>query len=103
MVVKMRYPKGAWPFSDTVELFHRHEGYPSLASIRDLYITSEQGLRFKIWENFIATMQLDYRWDNTPSPGFERSDTQYLATLGYAFDRSDIRRCLLRVAERRKG
>ncbi len=86
-----RYLAARWafvaslPISDTVAFFHRHEGYPGLENLRDLYLTSEQGVRFTIWENLIATLQLNYRWDNTPSPGFERSDTQYLATLGWAF------------------
>lgn len=75
-----------WPLSDMVSLFHRQEGYPGLENVRDFYITSEQGVRFQVWENFVATMQLNYRWDNTPSPGFNRGDTQYLATLGYSFD-----------------
>jgi len=90
--VDNRYLAARWsfvanlPLSDTVSLFHRHEGYPGLERGDDLYVTTEQGVRLRIWEGFVATLQLNWRWDNSPSPGFERADTLYLATLGYAFD-----------------
>lgn len=76
-----------WPFlPDRVTFFHFHEGYPSLENAKDLYITTETGLRFTVIKNFVATLQVNWRWDNTPSPGFRRSDTLYLATLGYNID-----------------
>lgn len=76
-----------WPLiADRLALFHHHEGYPSLENQHDLYIISEQGVRLTIVKNFNATIQVNYRWDNTPSPGFRRLDTLYLLTLGYAFD-----------------
>ncbi|MBI4585170.1 MAG: DUF481 domain-containing protein [Planctomycetes bacterium] len=76
-----------WPIlPKQVVLFHLHEGYPSLERAEDIYITTEQGVRFTILKNFVATAQVNWRWDNTPSPGFERSDTLYLLTLGYSFE-----------------
>ena len=39
-----------------------------------------------IWGNFNSTLQVNWRWDNTPSPGNKRSDTIFLLTLGYSFD-----------------
>ena len=87
-----RYISARWafraelPLSDRLVFFHNHEGYPGLEDISDLYITTEQGVRFTVWENFLATLQVNWRWDNTPSPGFERSDTLYLMTLGYQFE-----------------
>ena len=74
-----------WPLNDRVTFFHHHEGYPSLEDLSDLYITTEQGVRFSVFGNFIGTLQVNWKWDNTPSPGFERSDVLYLATLGYRF------------------
>lgn len=74
-----------WPISPQVALFHNHEGFPGLERVDDLYIATEQGLRFTIWENFVSTIQVNWKWDNTPSPGFERSDAIYLITLGYQF------------------
>ncbi|MCZ6795835.1 MAG: DUF481 domain-containing protein [Planctomycetota bacterium] len=74
-----------WPISSQVAFFHNHEGFPGLERVDDLYIATEQGLRFTIWENFVSTIQVNWKWDNTPSPGFERSDAVYLITLGYQF------------------
>jgi len=74
-----------WPVLPTVTLFHQHQGFPSLESRSDYYITSQQGVRFNIWENFVSSLQINWRYDNTPSPGFKKSDVLYLLTLGYAF------------------
>ena len=74
-----------WPVSpDRVTIFHYHEGFPGLEDAKDLYIMTEQGVRLTVIENFVATVQVNWRWDNTPSAGFRRADTLYLFTLGYA-------------------
>ena len=76
-----------WEFlPDKMSLFHRHEGFPGFEALEDLYIVREQGLRVFLTSNFIANLQVNWRWDNTPAAGFERSDTLYLVTLGYNFD-----------------
>jgi len=75
-----------WKILPRISLFHRHEGYPSLADMDDFYLTTETGLRVSVFENFVSTLQVNWRWDNSPSPGFGRSDTNYLLTLGYTFD-----------------
>ena len=75
-----------WKILPRLSLFHHHEGYPSLADMDDFYITTETGIRVSIYENFVSTLQVSWRWDNSPSPGFGRSDTNYLQTLGYTFD-----------------
>lgn len=79
--------KWDWPIlPKEVTLFHNHEGYPGLERGKDLYITTQQGVRFNIWQGLVATFQVNWKWDNTPTPGFERDDTLYLATLGYSVD-----------------
>ena len=70
---------------DKLILFHSHEGYPGLEESDDLYIYSEQGIRLPIVAGLNATFQVNWRWDNTPSAGLQRSDTLYLATVGYTF------------------
>jgi putative salt-induced outer membrane protein YdiY len=87
------YISGRWSLSvnwpivpKKVTLFHFHEGYPSLEDLDDIYITTQQGARFAIWNNFIATFQVNWKWDTTPAPGFGREDTLYLVTIGYSFD-----------------
>ncbi len=75
-----------WPVLPVLTLFHQHQGYPSLEKRKDYYITSQQGLRWTMLENFIATLQFNWRYDNTPAPGNKKSDKQYLLTVGYAFE-----------------
>ena len=75
-----------WPVLPTITLFHQHQGYPSLEDTSNFYVTSQQGIRLTIWENFISSLQMNWRYDNTPSPGNKKSDFLYLLTLGYAFD-----------------
>ncbi len=75
-----------WPVLPSLTLFHQHQGYPSLEKRSDYYITSQQGLRWTMVENFISTFQVNWRRDNTPAPGAKKTDTQYLFTLGYAFE-----------------
>lgn len=76
-----------WPIlPKQVTLFHYHEGFPGLERAKDLYVTTQQGVRFNIWQGFVATFQVNWKWDNTPTPGFERDDTLYIATIGYSFE-----------------
>jgi putative salt-induced outer membrane protein YdiY len=76
-----------WPIvPKKITLFHFHEGFPSLKRAADLYVTTEQGVRFAILENFFAAAQVNWRWDNTPAIGKERGDTAYLLSLGYNFE-----------------
>ncbi len=69
-----------------ITLFHYHEGFPSLENGQDIYITTEQGVRFKLMENLIAAIHVNWRWDNTPSAGLRRSDTTYMFNLGFTYD-----------------
>jgi len=75
-----------WPVLPALTLFHQHQGFPSLEKKSDYYITSQQGLRWTMLENFVSTLQYNWRYDNTPAPGFKKSDKQILLTLGYAFE-----------------
>lgn len=74
-----------WPVFPALTLFHQHQAFPSLEKRKDWYITSQQGLRWTMLENFISTVQYNWRYDNTPAPGTKKSDKQILLTLGYAF------------------
>ena len=75
-----------WPVTPAIVIFHQHQGYPSLEDFKDYYITSQQGIRVKLMGNFISTLQINWRYDNTPAEGTKPSDTQYLLTLGYQFE-----------------
>ncbi len=75
-----------WPVLPSLALFHQHQGFPSIEKRSDYYITSQQGLRWTMLENFVSTFQYNWRYDNTPAPGTKKSDKQILLTLGYAFE-----------------
>ena len=75
-----------WPVTSRIFIFHQHQGFPSLETVSDFYVTSQQGIRFTIIDNFISTFQVNWKYDNTPSPGNKSSDFQYLLTLGYSFE-----------------
>jgi hypothetical protein len=73
-----------WPVLPGVTIFHVHDGYPSLEDLDDLYITSRQGVRFLLPAGFQISAHLHWDWDNTPSPGFDRSDILYVLAVGYS-------------------
>jgi putative salt-induced outer membrane protein YdiY len=75
-----------WPVLPWLTVFHQHQGYPSLEKTSDWYVTSQQGIRMNIWEKIITTFQINWRYDNAPAPDTKKADTQYLFTLGYAFE-----------------
>lgn len=74
-----------WKILPKLSLFHHQEGYPGIADLENFYVTTETGIRVAIYENFVSTLQVNWRWDNSPSPGFGRSDTNYMMTFGYTF------------------
>lgn len=75
-----------WPVTPTVTIFHQHQGFTAVEEPSDFYINSQQGIRLKVWGNLISSFQVNWRYDNTPSPGFKNTDIQYLLTIGYAFE-----------------
>ena len=79
--------KWNWPiFDDRIVIYHFDEVFHSYEDSKDYYFTSDQGIRLKIFEGFVAGFQLTYRYNNKPPPGIMSSDTLYLFTLGYGFD-----------------
>jgi len=71
---------------DRVKLFHLHEGYYSLEESNSYYITSEQGIRIHIANNFYTNFQVDYTYNNKPAVGREKSDTTYILGLSYEYN-----------------
>ena len=82
--------KWNWPLwgSDQVSLYHFQEGFQSLANSKDLYLTADSGLRFKVWGGFVSGFQWTMRYNKNPPPGVSDTDNLYLITLGYGFDTS---------------
>lgn len=81
--------KWNWPILDErITFYHYDEIFPSLQDAKDFYLTSDQGIRFKLIDGLVSNFQLTYRYSNTPPPGIESSDTLFLLTIGYTFDTS---------------
>ncbi|MEK6803147.1 MAG: DUF481 domain-containing protein [Nitrospirota bacterium] len=82
--------KWNWPLwgGDQVSLYHFQEGFQSLANSKDLYVTADTGLRFKVWGGLVSGFQWTMRYNKNPPPGVSDTDNLYLITLGYSFDTS---------------
>lgn len=76
-----------WPlFDDRITLYHYDEIFPSLENASNIYLTMDNGMRFKIWEGFVAGIQVTTRYNSKPAAGTTDTDNLYLLTLGYSFD-----------------
>ncbi len=86
------FPAARWALDWEVPLlgaevgfFHRQQGLLSLEDSDDLVIQSRTGVGFSLFADFVATVQVNYDWDNSPSAGLEKDDTTLLLNLGYEF------------------
>jgi len=84
------YPSARWSidyeedlFRSRMTAFHFQEGLLGLEDTSDLIIRTHSGLRFPLIHGFLATLQANIDWDNSPAPGKTRTDKTYLLTLGY--------------------
>ena len=70
-------------FGSTTQFFHMHEGIVSVDDPDDTLIRMQTGLRFPLVENLNATIQYNIDWQNNPPPGFKRTDSGYIVSVGY--------------------
>jgi putative salt-induced outer membrane protein YdiY len=81
--------KWNWPILDeSLTIYHYDEIFPSLQNTNDFYLTTDQGIRFKIFGRLVSGIQVTYRYNNRPPPGVNPSDTLLILTLGYSLDTS---------------
>jgi hypothetical protein len=66
--------------------YHYQEFYPSLQNTKSYYMTMDNGVRFRIFEGFVSSIQVTTRYNSTPAQGTGNTDNLYLLTLGYNFD-----------------
>ncbi len=92
------YPAARWSinyqealFRNRAEAFHSQEGLLGLENTSDLIIRTRTGLRFRLVHGFLATLQANFDWDNSPVRGKTGTDTAYLLTLGYEWGTSNVR------------
>jgi putative salt-induced outer membrane protein YdiY len=69
-----------------IKFFHLHEFYYRWDKSDSYFFSSEQGLRFLLFRNFFANFQVDFDYNSQPAPGTEKSDTRYIAGIGYEFE-----------------
>jgi len=76
-----------WPILDeSITFYHFQEIYPSLQNVSDYYLTMDNGVRFRIYEDFVSGIQVTTRYNSAPAQGTGTTDHLYLITLGYNFD-----------------
>jgi putative salt-induced outer membrane protein YdiY len=79
--------KWNWPlFDERMTLYHYNEIFPSIQNSSDVFLTMDNGVRFKIWNGFISGFQVTTRFNNKPAVGTGDTDNLILWTLGYSFD-----------------
>lgn len=84
------YPAARWSlkydqllFKKLFQVFHVQEFYFGLEDSDDIFARAETGIRLPLLDTLKATLQVNVEWDNTPSPGREKTDYDYLFGLGY--------------------
>lgn len=81
--------KWNWPiFDEKVTFYHYDELFPSIQNAKDVYLTADQGVRFKLFGGLVSGFQLTYRYNANPPPNIKSSDTLFLWTVGYTLDTS---------------
>lgn len=76
-----------WPILDErMTFYHYQEFYPSLQNTKSYYMTMDNGVRFRMFEGFVSSIQVTTRYNSTPAQGTGNTDNLYLLTLGYNFD-----------------
>ncbi|MDE3040976.1 MAG: DUF481 domain-containing protein [Nitrospirota bacterium] len=79
--------KWNWPLLDErITLYHFSEFYPSLQNTKNYYLTMDNGVRCKLFDGFVSSIQVTTRYNSSPAKGTGDTDNMYLLTLGYAFD-----------------
>jgi putative salt-induced outer membrane protein YdiY len=76
-----------WPILDErMTFYHYQEFYPSLENTKNYFLTMDNGVRFRIFDGFVSSIQVTTRYNSTPAQGTGDTDNLYLLTLGYNFD-----------------
>jgi len=68
---------------DWLRFFHNMQALTSFNDISDFVLRTRSGLRYPVSDNFVASLQANFDYDNTPSEGAQKEDILYAFTLGY--------------------
>jgi putative salt-induced outer membrane protein YdiY len=67
------------------QIFHFDQGTLSFEDTSDILILSRTGIRMHFYKYFNLTGQWNWDWDNTPAPGDDRSDHEYILSVGVQY------------------
>jgi putative salt-induced outer membrane protein YdiY len=71
--------------ADRITLFHQHDGYFGVTGDDNLFVQTQNGVRFSLVAGLVTTFSLDLDYDHSPAPGREKIDRTFAMTLGYRF------------------
>ncbi|MGE3173272.1 MAG: YdiY family protein [Planctomycetota bacterium] len=72
-------------FNDQTRLIHGVEAFPSLEDSQDVYLQSTTEVQTNLSDSMIGSLAWIWDYDNTPSPGRDRSDHRVLLSVGWTF------------------
>ena len=70
---------------DRITYFHTHDGYFGVTGEDNLFFRMRNGVRLALVGGLVATVQHDFDYDKSPSPGRENTDRTLAFTFGYRF------------------
>ena len=72
-------------FKKIFQFFHFDQVLLSLEDTSDIVILSRTGIRMHFHKYFNLTAQWNWDWDNDPAPGDNRSDHEYIVSVGVQY------------------
>ena len=72
-------------FKNIFQFFHFDQGTLSFEDTSDTVILSRTGIRMHLYKYFNLTAQWNWDWDNDPAPGDNRSDNEYILSMGVQY------------------
>jgi len=72
-------------FKEIFQFFHFDQGSISFEDTSDIIIFSRTGIRMPLYKYFNLTAQWNWDWDNDPAPGDDRSDHEYILSVGVQY------------------
>lgn len=70
---------------ERIVIFHQHDGYFGVTGDDNLFVQTQNGVRFTLVAGLITTIRVDLDYDRSPAPGRTKVDRTMALTLGYRF------------------
>lgn len=88
-----KYLAGRWAFdydqyfyAKLFQLFLYSEGFIDTEDTGNTWVRTRTGVRIPFYKNLNLTAQYNLDWDNQPADDKEKTDQQFIFTLGYSYD-----------------